>query len=176
MQRSGIRDPSTDRPLLPDSGLRPASGLRTSGVGWVERSEAQQPPPMPRTPPVGASSLDQATEPAATGALQSRVGSPLSPRLRITWIGRVSPRRATYFLACARKISKEAQPASAPPAGVPALRRCRAGCFANSPCGLKQRSPSFRPPPPPVGATEGGSAVPTPLSPLGKNHLCTVRR
>ena len=33
-------------------------------------------------------------------------------------VGRVSPRRATYFLACARKISKEAQPAFAPLRGA----------------------------------------------------------
>ena len=49
-------------------------------------------------------------------------------------------------LSClCKKVSKEAQPTFASPSAIPNRLTPRAACFANSPCGLRQRSPCFRP-------------------------------
>ena len=48
------------------------------------------------------------------GACGLFVGCLILRRLRFGFVGRVSPRRATYFLARARKLGKEARPAFAP--------------------------------------------------------------
>ncbi len=85
-------------------------------------------------------------------------------------VGRVSPRRATYFFVARQRSRQESVPRCRAPFGGSLLPAMPGGVFANSPFGLKHAKPFFRPSSPPVGTSEGtGKAgdqrsVPTDLS------------
>ena len=70
-------------------------------------------------------------------------------------IGRVSPRRATFFFVVRQRRRQESVPRCRAPFGGSLLPAMPGGVFANSPCGLKHAKPFFRPSSPPVGTPEG---------------------
>ncbi len=77
-----------------------------------------------------------------------------------TGIGRVSPRRATSFLARARKEAKKAPRLCRRLRRCPNEARCRRVVSRTRPAGSDRRSPCFRPRRLSIGATEGGAGVP----------------
>ncbi len=70
-------------------------------------------------------------------------------------VGRVSPRRATYFLVVRQESRQRNVPRCRAPFGGSLLPAMPGGVFANSPFGLRHAKPFFRPSSPPVGAPEG---------------------
>ena len=70
-------------------------------------------------------------------------------------IGRVSPRRATFFLVVRQERRQRNVPRCRAPFGGSLLPAMPCGVFANSPFGLKHAKPFFRPSSPPVGTSEG---------------------
>ena len=74
---------------------------------------------------------------------------------RLRNVGRVSPRRATFFLVVRQERRQRNVPRCRAPFGGSLLPGPSGGVCANSPCGLKHAQPFFRLPNPPVGAPEG---------------------
>ena len=88
-------------------------------------------------------------------SVRARTGAYGRLSLVFRHIGRVSPRRATFFLVVRQERRQRNVPRCRAPFGGSLLPGPSGGVCANSPYGLKHAQPFSRLPNPPVGAPEG---------------------